>query len=312
MDSNTLPNGVWPVMLTPFREDKEIDWVGYESLIEFYLEQGVVGLFATCGSSEAMHLGVEEMLALIERAVEVAAGRVPVVAGALVNEGPRSLASLVGRIREIGVEAVVLAPSVLVAEDEGEDVLRDRLTAVVEATAEIPLGIYEWPSPYHRLLSPEMFEWIAGTGRFIFHKDTCCDLETITKKLRRTQDSCLRFFNANRDTLIDSLAQGAHGYCGIGANWAPEAYVQMCLHATTNPAAAKELQALVMSLEGQLFSTPAYPLSAKVILKSRGVRLEPWCRNYAGQASTEDVQQLAELWAIFQQGFEEWQGRYLT
>ena len=38
----------------------------------------------------------------------------------------------------------------------------------------VPLGIYECPAPYHRLLTPEMLAFCAGSGRFLFIKDTSC------------------------------------------------------------------------------------------------------------------------------------------
>ncbi len=82
----------------------------------------------------------------------------------------------------------------------------------------IPLGFYECPHPYKRVLDPETMAWCASTGRFIFLKDTCCDLAQIRAKLavggrvsssttptpRRCSDRC-------------GLAAGAAGPLGIAA-----------------------------------------------------------------------------------------------
>ena len=46
-----LVQGVWPVMLTPFTESGEVDYTSLERLVEWYEENGVQGLFATCQSS---------------------------------------------------------------------------------------------------------------------------------------------------------------------------------------------------------------------------------------------------------------------
>ena len=40
--------GVWPVMLTPFDENRQIDWESLKKLIDWYIAAGVHGLFANC------------------------------------------------------------------------------------------------------------------------------------------------------------------------------------------------------------------------------------------------------------------------
>ena len=49
---NEFPNGVWPVMLTPYTEDNKIDYPALEKLTEWYFENDCDGLFAVCQSSE--------------------------------------------------------------------------------------------------------------------------------------------------------------------------------------------------------------------------------------------------------------------
>ena len=57
---NTYPGGVWPVMLTPFTREGAIDEQGLRALVDWYIEQGVSGLFASCQSSEIFHMDAEE------------------------------------------------------------------------------------------------------------------------------------------------------------------------------------------------------------------------------------------------------------
>ena len=54
------PNGVWPVMLTPFTEEGRIDHPALKRLVDFYIENGVAGLFAVCQRSELFFLSIEE------------------------------------------------------------------------------------------------------------------------------------------------------------------------------------------------------------------------------------------------------------
>ena len=57
--SKNFNNGVWPVMLTPFTDDNRVDYDSLEKLINWYIENGVAGLFADCQSSEMFFLSLE-------------------------------------------------------------------------------------------------------------------------------------------------------------------------------------------------------------------------------------------------------------
>ena len=76
----------------------------------------------------------------------------------------------------------------------------------MEMTGDLPLGLYETPepqvryiraaivacvvdclAPLIRALSPEMLAWCAGSGRFLFHKDTSVDTEVMLRKLAAVQ-----------------------------------------------------------------------------------------------------------------------------
>ncbi|MBW1937061.1 MAG: dihydrodipicolinate synthase family protein [Deltaproteobacteria bacterium] len=67
-------------MLTPFKENGEVDWAGVDALTDWYIEAGVAGLFAVCLSSEMYELTEEEKINLVRRVVKRSAGKVPVVA----------------------------------------------------------------------------------------------------------------------------------------------------------------------------------------------------------------------------------------
>ena len=98
--------GVWPVMLTPFDENRQIDWESLKKLIDWYIAAGVHGLFANCQSSEMFFLSDAESLQLTRFVVDYVAGRVPVVAsghtacGVLVGVGTGKHGA--GRTRHAG------------------------------------------------------------------------------------------------------------------------------------------------------------------------------------------------------------------
>ena len=51
-----LNKGVWPTMITPFTKEGKIDYETTEKLIEWYIQEGVDGIFAVCQSSEMIYL----------------------------------------------------------------------------------------------------------------------------------------------------------------------------------------------------------------------------------------------------------------
>ena len=71
---NRFPGGSWPVMLTPFTEDNKIDYDGLKELVDWYIKNGVSGMFAVCQSSEMFYLSLEERVKYAAKTVEFAAG----------------------------------------------------------------------------------------------------------------------------------------------------------------------------------------------------------------------------------------------
>lgn len=259
---------IYPVMLTPFTAGNEVDTASLERLIRWYEDGGATGLFAVCLSSEMFYLSLEERVA-VARFVRTHS-RLPVVAsGHLGGDLERQIDDLQA-MAETGVDAVVLISNAFATEDESDRQLIDNLeTVLARLKPTIPLGIYECPVPYKRVLSDEVFAHIVETGRFSFLKDTCCDIERIERRLLRSEGTPFRLYNAHADTLVQSLSLGAHGYSGVQANCSIKLLRQICDH-YADPVRTSESLAL---LERVAAFCPAhhYPIAAKEILRLRGV-----------------------------------------
>jgi len=290
-EARTLPQGVWPVMLTPFTPDGAIDWAGVELLTEWYLDVGVAGLFAVCLSSEMYHLTNNERRALAVRIEQQVAGRVPVVATGTFGGTIAQQAEDILRMAESGVAAVVVNANQVADAGEPEAVWQARMAHLLELTGETPLGLYECPQPYHRLLSAEMLGWAAATGRCVFHKDTACAMAPIRAKLAAVQGTPLRWLNANTPTLTTSLLAGGDGYCGTGANVMPELYVWLCRNAS-HPHAQRLQRFLSIA---DLVMRAKYPASAKVFLSRGGLKIQPTCRAATANFSEEELLALDHL-----------------
>jgi 4-hydroxy-tetrahydrodipicolinate synthase len=283
--------GVWPVMLTPFTSDGAIDWAGVEFLTEWYLDAGAAGLFAVCLSSEMYHLTDNERRTLAARVVRQVAGRVPVVATGTFGGTVAQLTDDILCMAENGVAAVVVNVNQVAEEAEAETVWQERVAQLLAQTGETPLGLYECPRPYHRLLSAEMLGWAASTGRFVFHKDVACAMAPIRAKLAAVQGTPLRWLNANTPTLLDSLLAGGGGFCGTGANIVPALYVWLCRNAS-HPYAQRLQRFLSIA---DLALRAKYPASAKVFLSRSGLSIQPTCRAMTATFTEEELLALDHL-----------------
>ncbi|MHB0857793.1 MAG: dihydrodipicolinate synthase family protein [Anaerolineae bacterium] len=294
-----LPEGVWPVMLTPFQDDGAIDWGGLDALTDWYIDSGVAGLFSVCLSSEMYALTPRERLDVATRVVARAAGRVPVVASGTFGGPLAEQARDVCAMAATGVDAVVVLTCQLVAEDDPAESWTVQAARLLDFTGEVPLGLYECPVPYKRLLSAEEMAWAAASGRMRFHKDTSCMLGPITSKIEAVAGTGFRFYNANTASLLASLRAGGDGFSGIAANFFPRPYVWLCSHWAREPERADRLQRLLSAVQPAV--DRLYPLSSKVFLGMAGLPIRPVCRVPVAQPNEEDLRILEHFCGFMQE-----------
>lgn len=290
-----LPCGVWPVMLTPFQDDNGVDMAALDELVEWYLAADVAGLFAVCLSSEMFHLDRDERYAIAERVLGRVAGRVPVIVSGAQGRDVQESVDYAARMYQLGASAVVCTAAQFSPKGSTPDDWRRSVERFLDlADPGVPLGLYECPQPYHRLLSPQELGWLVGTGRFVCLKDTSCSAAAIRLKLHEVRtNQGFRFYNANVPTLLDSLRAGVHGFSGIAANFCPELYVWLCREFESHPRLAEELQDF-LSVSGPLIVNK-YPTSSKVFLGRAGLRLRPNARVQKTSLAEEEYLMLEAL-----------------
>ena len=270
-----IPRGVYPVMITPYTPDNKIDFSAVDEIIEFYIRGGCPGVFAVCQSSEMFFLSEDERVSLARRVVEAAKGRLCVVASGHVSDSLSDQIRELGRIAETGVDACVMVSNRLAAPDESDDVLIERMNAILNALPNVAFGMYECPYPYKRPLTDRVLTAMAESGRFAFIKDTCCNAETIAHRLEVLAGR-IQLFNANAATLLESLASGADGFSGIMANFHPEPYVWLTKNFASRPEKASALAAELSLLSSM--ESCCYTVCAKVHMDRVGVRMTPLSR----------------------------------
>ncbi|SDD84093.1 dihydrodipicolinate synthase family protein [Niabella drilacis] len=300
MKPETLPRGLWPVMLTPFLENNQPDLEGLKTLTEFYIQNGAKGLFANCLSGEMFQLTDAERIKLVRTVVEAAGARVPVVASGTFTSNLHTCADFIARVYDTGVEAVVVINNQLAAAEEPDDVFKQKTEQLLQRTRNIPLGLYECPYPYKRQLSPGLIQWLATTGRFLYHKDTSCNPGRIRAKLQAISGSRLSFYNANTATALLSLEAGAAGIAPIGANLYPELYRYLVDRFETggSTAALRQLNEQLDMMDTVV--DLSYPFSAKYFLKKRGLPISTHCRIPYENMNAERYLKLDALMQVFE------------
>ena len=262
-------NGVWPVMLTPFTDNNEVDYESLGKLVDWYIENGVAGLFADCQSSEMFFLSLEERVKIASFVKERAAGRVPVVASGHISESLEAQAEELNAIAKTGVDAVIMITNLLAKEDESDEIWLENLKKLLDKLPEdLALGFYECPYPYKRIISPDLLKWCADTGRFYFIKDTSCSIENIRAKLEQIEGSHLKLFNANSSTLLESLEMGCSGFSGVMANFHTDLYVWLCENYDKDPEKARILADFLTT--ASMIERQVYPVNAKYAQQKMG------------------------------------------
>lgn len=266
-----INTGVYPTMITPYDKNGEIDYAAVKNLVEWYIENGCRGIFAVCQSSEMSYLTLEERVTLAFKVAEYAKGRISVVASGHCGHSIKEQIHEINEISKTGIDAFVLVSNRFDLQNEGDDMWIANAENVLSGIEnDIPLGIYECPMPYKRLLTEKILKWCMKTNRFKFIKDTCCNPDILADRLRLLKDSGIMIFNANAQTLLHSLNYGAAGYSGIMANFHPDIYSWICDNIDDERAEA---------VQGYLAYTAfsecmTYPVTAKYHMNLIGIPME--------------------------------------
>ncbi|MDQ0966069.1 4-hydroxy-tetrahydrodipicolinate synthase [Flavobacterium sp. W4I14] len=287
--------GFIPVMLTPFLSNGNIDYPALTQLTEIYLQAGSSGLFANCLSSEMFELSGKERIQAIKHVIKVVNGAVPVVATGTFGGAISEQADFVKEVSDAGVEAVIAITSLLAEENETDEIFNDRVFDLLDQTDKIPLGFYECPVPYKRVLKPQQLADFVATGRVIYHKDTCLDLSQIKEKLKLTEGKTFGLYDAYIVHAVESLKAGASGLSCIQGNYFPELIVWLCDH-YNDEAFKDEVQVVQQFLIDNMdVMHNVYPVVSKYFLQKRGLNISTFTRRNVGSFTPSVIKEVETL-----------------
>ena len=276
--TNKSDKGFIPVMLTPFKDNGDIDFYGLAKLTELYIESGAAGLFGNCLSSEMFELSEPERIRVIEEVIKVADGQIPVVATGTFGIDLQQHANFIKKVYATGVTAVIGITGLLAQETDKDEIFEANIFSLLELTESIPLGFYECPVPYKRLISPDLLGRIVATGRVTYHKDTCLDIDQIKAKIAATQGYEFGLYDAYMAHAVESLKAGAAGLSCIQGNFFPELVVWLCENYNDQLLKNEVDTVQQFFIDNMDVMHNVYPTISKYYLQKRGLPISTFTR----------------------------------
>ncbi len=285
---------IFTTMITPYSKDGNIDYETALSYVDWYYENGLDGIFAVCQSSEIFYLSLEERVELNRRVYKRAKEleqqgdrKFTVVSSGHISDSLPEQAKELNAIYESGTDALILITNRLDPENQGDDVFIANAERLIEKLPkDAKLGFYECPYPYKRLVTPKILDWCLSTGRFYYMKDTCCDASVIKERTEQLKGSNFKLLNANCQTLLETMRNGADGYCGIMCNFHPRLYAWLGTNFNKEPQKADLVQSVIGTFGFTEVGVP-YPLTAKYHMNLCGIPTENIARNRKSEELTD-------------------------
>ncbi len=199
-------SGIIPPMTTPFTADGELDLKLVKKQVDWSIAQGVHGLAAGGSTGEGHALDIDEYRALMAATVEAAAGRIPIIAGIIVDS-TRDAIRRGKAVRDLGVAALQVTPVHYLFRPDDE-AMQEHFRVMAEETG-VPIMIYNvvpWSYLSPQLLCKIMREVPGVVGV----KQSAGDLKMLADLLIMAGPDDL-IFSAVDALLYPSYALGARG-----------------------------------------------------------------------------------------------------
>jgi 4-hydroxy-tetrahydrodipicolinate synthase len=213
--------GALPALVTPFR-DGAVDEKAFAELVERQIAGGVHGLVPAGTTGETATLTHEEHRRVVELCVQVAGGRVPVIAGAGSNSTAEAI-GLVEHAKAVGADAaLVVTPYYNRPSQEG---LFQHYAALNEAV-QLPILVYNVPGRTSVDISNETLARLAKLPNIVGIKDATGDLGRASLQRLDCGEEWI-MLSGDDPTALGYMAHGGHGCISVTANVAPDACAAM-------------------------------------------------------------------------------------
>ena len=209
-------------LITPMREDGSVDEKAYAAFVDWQIKEGTNGVVPVGTTGESPTLSHDEHRRVVEIAVAVAKGRVPVIAGTGSNSTEEAI-ELTRHAKEAGADAaLIVTPYYNKPTQEG---MYLHFTAIADSV-DLPIILYNIPSRSVVDMSVETMARLAKHRNIVGVKDSTANLaRPIHQRLACGEDFCQ--LSGEDHTALAFLAAGGHGCISVTANVAPRLCSEM-------------------------------------------------------------------------------------
>lgn len=253
-------------LATPFTADGALDLDGWRRLLQLQLDGGTQAVVVAGSTGEAAALADEEYDTLLRIAVELAGGRVPVLAGTGLSNTAKTIA-LNRRVAALGADAaLVVTPPYVRPTQAG---LLAHYRAVADDGA-LPVVLYNVPGRTGCDLLPETVEQLAPHPRIVGIKEARNEPERMAALLPLRNEG-FAVLSGDDPTACRAMLAGADGLVSVASNVLPAAFRQLCDFA--RGARVADAQALDARLHEAVdfMGVEPNPIPVKAILVRLGI-----------------------------------------
>ena len=236
-------------LVTPFDGNNRVDYTSLKRLVDFHVEQGSAGLVIAGTTGESPPLERAEHIELIGRAIEIAGGRIPIVAGTGSNSTSQSI-DLTLAVADPGLAAyMAVVPYYNKPTQEG---IFRHYSAIADAAGK-PILMYNVPGRTVADMLPETVGRLAKHGNIFGLKEATGDIDRL-KQIQAVVDETFMLYSGDDFTLRPFIEQGGHGVVTVSGNVVPRQVATLCKLAREGKAAeAKALDDTLQPLNKALF-----------------------------------------------------------
>ena len=265
MKKESVFRGIATALITPFDEERRIDYDRFGALVDWQIESGINALVVCGTTGEASTLTDDEHREAIAFVCKRAAGRVPVIAGTGSNDTAYAI-DLTRCACEAGADAVlVVTPYYNKATQKG---LIAMFSQIADASS-VPVILYNVPSRTGVNIEPTTYEALADHPNIAGIKEANGNISKIVETMARVRGR-LSLWSGNDDQIVPLMALGGEGAISVLSNIMPRETVEICDRFFKGDIkGAAELQCRYHSLIDALFSE-VNPIPVKAAMAAMG------------------------------------------
>ena len=243
--------GAGVAIVTPMKENGDVDFEAYGELIDFQIENGTDAIISCGTTGESSTLSHEEHLDVIKYAVERTAGRVPVIAGTGSNSTSEAI-HLSTEAEKLGADALlVVTPYYNKASQAG---LFDHYKAIADSV-KLPIILYNVPSRTGCNIQPETAVKLATEVENIVAIKAATGNLAQESHLMALADGKIDLYSGEDGLIVPLMSIGGIGVISVLSNVAPKQTHDICAeYMAGNVEKAKQLQFEALPLVDALFS----------------------------------------------------------